>query len=100
MGKSTQTVLLIYVFIIVATWEALFVTAPRAQPSPSPGLLTPTTHAEAALYQKWFYLNINMCTKVQATTAHFVLANKILNTLLKEINKQMAISRVQRNGIQ
>lgn len=41
-----------------------------------------------AVYQKWVYLNINMCTKVQATIAYF-LANKTLNTLLKE---QMEIS--------
>lgn len=44
------------------------------------------------VYQKWVYLNINMCTKVQATIAYyffFFLANKTLNTFLKE---QMEIS--------
>lgn len=38
--------------------------------SPLARLRTQDSH-QPVVYRKWFYLNINMCTKVQATVAHF-----------------------------
>lgn len=63
-GKSTQTAALIYVFSVAATQNTLFV---RGR---SPGGRH-KFHKGTVVSQKWVYLNINMCTKVQATIAYF-----------------------------
>lgn len=58
-----------YISSFVCTCSPMTYTHTHCISSPCQHIVQYSNHA--GLYLKWFYLNINMCTKLQATIAHF-----------------------------